>query len=109
MRMQSTNGNMLPPFTRMAGVILSSSEPRDAQELGFAIARQARALPVDGASWMGPVPAPMSTLRGQSRWRGLVRAKGRGALEQALAAWVLPVKAPAGARVDVDVDPQSFY
>ncbi len=101
--------NMLPPFTRMAGVILSSAKQRDAEELGFAIARQARALPVDGASWMGPVPAPMSMLRGQSRWRGLVRAKGRDELEKALAAWVLPLKVPAGARVDVDVDPQSFY
>lgn len=101
--------NMLPPFTRMAALVLSSSKPRDAEELGFAMARQARALPVDGASWMGPVPAPMNMLRGQSRWRALLRAENRKSLENALASWVLPVKPPAGARVDVDVDPQSFY
>lgn len=51
----------------------------------------------------------MNMLRGQSRWRALLRAENRKSLENALASWVLPVKPPAGARVDVDVDPQSFY
>ena len=53
------------------------------------------------------VPAPLSLLCGRYR-RLLLKAERRVNVQAVLRGWLGRVKAPAGVRVQVDVDPYSF-
>jgi len=96
----------LPPYTRLAALIVSSSDgPRlDA----FVRAAAAAAPNVDGVDVFGPADAPFALVRGVRRKRFLVRAERSIDLQGFLAAWRARMKAPASVRVVIDVDPYSF-
>jgi len=55
---------------------------------------------------LGPVPAPLSRLRGRSRWQLWLRSPDRAAV-RAVARAALTVERPANTRVVLDVDPIS--
>ncbi len=96
----------MPPFGRLAAVIVSA---RDAV-VGEAVARGlARAAPrVDGVRVLGPAPAPLALLRGRHRWRLLLIAGRDVPVSRLVAAWIDAVQVPNGVRVQVDIDPYSF-
>ena len=96
----------LPPFGRLAAVILSSPDGARLE----AVARDlAAAIPsADGVEVFGPADAPLALLRGRRRKRFLVRAERRVNIQAFLEAWRARVKLPASVRVSVDVDPYSF-
>jgi primosomal protein N' (replication factor Y) len=98
----------VPPYGRMAGVILSS--PDIAQVFDFAgeLARRDGPLRRVGAVVFGPAPAPIARVRGRHRVRLLVKAEKGVALQAALAEWVAQLKPPANLRLAIDIDPQSF-
>ena len=99
----------MPPYGRLAGVILSGPELAPVFDLGTALARATEPLDRIGAQVWGPAPAPIARIRGRHRVRLLVKA-GKGApLQPALAAWLAQVRVPNALRVTVDVDPQSFF
>ena len=99
----------VPPFGRMAGIIISSTEAADAFDLGNALARNDRMLRAIGAQVFGPAPAPIARVRGRHRVRMLVKA-GKGApLQKALAEWTGQFPLKGQLRLAVDIDPQSFY
>ncbi len=64
----------VPPYGRMAGIILSSTEVQEVFDLGNAMARQDGALRRVGAQVFGPAPAPIARVRGRHRVRLLVKA-----------------------------------
>ena len=99
----------VPPYGRMAGIILSSPDMAAAFELGGWLVRNDAPLRAAGAEVLGPAPAPIARIRGRHRVRLLVRAPRGVALQPALARWLGPVKLPARMRLAVDIDPQSFY
>ncbi len=98
----------MPPYGRLAGIILSSTELQDVMDLGRQLARDDAPLRAAGAEVFGPAPAPIARIRGRHRVRLLVKAPKGVALQRALAAWIAPVKAPSRLRLSVDIDPQSF-
>jgi primosomal protein N' (replication factor Y) len=98
----------MPPFGRLAGVVLSSPDLEAAFDTGAELARRDGPLRAIGAEVFGPAPAPVARLRGRHRVRLLVRAGRGAALQPALAAWVAQVRLPAGLRLTLDIDPQSF-
>ncbi|MBN2905129.1 MAG: primosomal protein N' [Rhodobacteraceae bacterium] len=98
----------VPPYGRMAGIILSAPEARAAFDLGTALARADAPLRAIGAQVFGPAPAPIARVRGRHRVRLLVKADKGAPLQAALGAWLAQVKPPANVRVAVDIDPQSF-
>ncbi len=99
----------VPPYGRMAGIILSSPDVAQVFDLGAELARRDGPLKRIGAQVFGPAPAPIARVRGRHRVRLLVKA-GRGvALQAALAEWVAQVKLPTNLRLAIDIDPQSFY
>ncbi len=98
----------MPPYGRLAGIILSATEPEPAFALGEALVRAAAPLHAVGAEVWGPAPAPIARVRGRHRVRLLIRADRHVALQPALAAWLTQVKVPAKLRLAVDIDPQSF-
>ena len=99
----------VPPFGRMAGIILSSPEVQDVFDLGTVLARNDGALRKIGAQVFGPAPAPIARIRGRHRVRLLIKAPKGVALQPAIAAWLSAVRPGKNIRLTVDIDPQSFY
>ena len=100
---------VVPPFGRMAGIIISSTDVAKAFDAGNLLARQDVALRRIGAQVFGPAPAPIARVRGRHRVRLLVKADKSVALQAALAQWVGQVRQKGDLTVAVDIDPQSFY
>jgi len=99
----------VPPFGRMAGIVLSSPDMREAFEIGHRLARDDAPLRDVGARVFGPAPAPVARVRGRHRVRLLVTAPKGAALQDAVAAWIAPVRGSPRFRLSVDIDPQSFF
>ncbi len=99
----------VPPYGRMAGIILSSSDVQEAFDLGNALARQDAPLRRIGAQVFGPAPAPIARVRGRHRVRLLVKADRGTPLQTALRQWVGQFRLKGDMRLAVDIDPQSFY
>jgi primosomal protein N' (replication factor Y) len=99
----------VPPYGRMAGIIISAPTPQAAFDLGQELARRVAPLARVGAQVFGPAPAPIARIRGRHRVRLLVKADRGVALQAALAAWVGQVRLPAQVRLAIDIDPQSFF
>ena len=98
----------VPPYGRMAGIILSSPDVAQVFDLGGELARRDAPLRRIGAQVFGPAPAPIARVRGRHRVRLLVKAAKGVPLQPALAEWVAQVKLPANLRLSIDIDPQSF-
>lgn len=97
----------LPPFGRLAGLIVSARHAAEAQTHARALARCAQAP--DGVAVLGPAEAPLALLRGRHRVRLIVRTGRDVDLQDYLRAWLGRGPKPKGSvRVAVDVDPQSF-
>jgi primosomal protein N' (replication factor Y) len=99
----------VPPYGRLAGIILSSSDVQAVFDLGNALARDDAPLRRVGAQVFGPAPAPIARVRGRHRVRLLVKAAKGTPLQAALIDWVAPFKLKGDMRMAIDIDPQSFY
>jgi primosomal protein N' (replication factor Y) len=99
----------VPPFGRMAGIVLSSPDIQAVFDLGSALARNAEPLRKIGAQVFGPAPAPIARIRGRHRVRLLVKAAKGAPIQAALADWVGQFRPKGDIRITVDIDPQSFY
>ena len=99
----------VPPYGRMAGIILSSPSVQEVFDFGAELARCDGPLRAIGAQVYGPAPAPIARIRGRHRVRLLVKAEKSAPLQAALAKWVAQLKQPANLRLAIDIDPQSFY
>ncbi|MBZ8135008.1 primosomal protein N' [Afifella sp. IM 167] len=97
----------LPPFSRLAGILVSGEERAAAQEYARALARGAPRQ--KGLELLGPAEAPLALIRGRYRFRLLLRAPTSAILHDYLRAWLAAGPKPRGSiRVSVDVDPQAF-
>jgi primosomal protein N' (replication factor Y) len=96
----------LPPFGRLAALILSAPDDDSADFTARAFARAAPHMP--GVETWGPAPAPLAILRARHRRRFLVKAKRGVNLQAVLRQWLGKVKVPTRVRVQVDIDPYSF-
>ena len=99
----------VPPYGRMAGIILSGPEVGAVFDLGNHLARNDQPLRQIGAQVFGPAPAPIARIRGRHRVRLLVKAAKGAPLQEALARWIAPLRLKGDLRLSVDIDPQSFY
>ncbi|NNE78846.1 MAG: primosomal protein N' [Silicimonas sp.] len=99
----------VPPYGRMAGIVLSSPDVQQVFDVGKALAARTDPLRRIGAQVYGPAAAPIARIRGRHRVRLLVKADKNAPLQPALAAWVSQVKLPNNLRLSIDIDPQSFY
>ena len=98
----------VPPYGRMAGIILSGPDVAEVFDAGNALARNTKPLQQVGAQVFGPAPAPIARVRGRHRVRLLVKAGKGVALQNAIAKWIAPLKLRGEMRIAVDIDPQSF-
>ena len=98
---------LLPPYGRLAALVVSARDKDLAQLYARDIAR--RAPPAERIEVLGPAEAPIAVIRGRHRWRLLVKAPRELDLQAYLRAWLgsLP-KPPSDLRLTVDIDPYNF-
>lgn len=99
----------VPPYGRLAGIVLSSPDVAQVFDFGAEMARHDGPLKEIGAQVFGPAPAPIARVRGKHRVRLLVKADKTAPIQNALSKWVAQFKAPANLRIQIDIDPQNFY
>ena len=96
----------MPPFGRLAAVILSAP---DVQSVEAAARDLARAAPrEEGVRLLGPSVPPLAAVRGRHRRRFLLKTPKDKLPQPYLRAWLARVKLPGKVRLQVDVDPYSF-
>jgi primosomal protein N' (replication factor Y) len=97
----------LPPFGRLASLLVSASSREAAEAHARAVALAAP--PAAKIQVLGPAEAPLSVIRGRYRYRLLVKAAREADLQAYLRLWLSQVpKAKGDVRLVVDVDPYSF-
>jgi primosomal protein N' (replication factor Y) len=97
----------LPPFGRLAGIVVSALDRSDAR--GHATALRRVAPDVSAISVLGPAEAPLAVIRGRHRYRLLVQAPRSADLQGYIRSWLdAAPRARGSLRVQVDIDPQSF-
>ena len=97
----------MPPYGRLAALILSGPETAVVKRESRNIVKAAPTH--DGWHVLGPAPAPLALLRGRYRERILIKAPPDPGMPDKIAAWLAAVKLPNAVRLQVDIDPQSFF
>ena len=104
---KTRQSGMLPPYGRLAAIVISARD----KELAERTAREIRryAPQAEKISVLGPAEAPIAIVRGRYRWRLLVKAPKDIDMQGYLRAWeaALP-KFKGDIRISLDVDPYNF-
>jgi primosomal protein N' (replication factor Y) len=100
------SGAGMPPYGRLASLIVSGPDPAAVDNVCAAIARHAPQK--EGVTVLGPSVAPMALLRGRHRRRFLLKTGRDTAVQPLLHAWLGQIGLPASVRLQIDVDPYSF-
>ncbi|MER8826126.1 primosomal protein N' [Mesorhizobium sp. M0938] len=97
----------LPPFGRLAGVIVSAVTRAEAE--GHARGLRRAAPEAADLFVLGPAEAPLSLLGGRHRFRLLIQGERRADMQGFIRAMLADgPKIRGSVRVQVDIDPQSF-
>lgn len=98
---------LLPPYGRLAAIIVSARDKSLAESTARDIARRAPAS--ESITVLGPAEAPISVVRGRYRWRLLVKAPREADLQSYIRAWAASIpKLKGDIRITLDIDPYSF-
>ena len=96
----------LPPFGRMAALILSAPNEKFLDQYCHSLSR---AVPnEEGIKVLGPAPAPMRLLRGQHRRRFLVMGPKDHLLQPFIHKWIAKMPCPSRIKMKIDIDPYGF-
>jgi primosomal protein N' (replication factor Y) len=97
-----------PPFGRLASLLISGADKHATESHARKIA--AVSPMHDEVRVLGPAEAPLAVVRGRYRFRILVKAPRNFDLSAYLRQWLAAVpKAKGTLKLEVDVDPQSFF
>ncbi|MBV8393752.1 MAG: primosomal protein N' [Alphaproteobacteria bacterium] len=96
----------MPPYGRLASLIISGPDPSAVDNVCAALAR--RAPHQNGVTVLGPSTAPLALLRGRHRRRFLLKTTRDIAVQPLLRGWLEHIGLPGSVRLQIDVDPYSF-
>ena len=97
----------MPPYGRLAAIIVSGANKQMAENCAIALGKAAFN---DGKiSTLGPAPAPIFMLREKYRYRLLLKVAKDVNIQDVIKQWIKRVNIPSTLRVEVDIDPYSFY
>ena len=96
----------MPPFGKLAAVILSAKDPRTVDDLASVIAASSPYQP--DLQILGPAIAPIAVLRGRHRRRFLVKCPKNINIQKIVKSWLGNLKIPSNAKVEIDIDPYNF-
>lgn len=99
-----------PPFARITSVLLKGNDPEKVQKAisGLSLILK-QMIKGKGMELLGPVPAPVSKIRGKHRWILLIKAKEISLIRKSLIASLEKLKTKAslsGIDIEIDIDPQ---
>ncbi len=97
----------LPPFGKLASLILSGPDKNKVINVAKQLSKLAPRH--NDITVLGPVPAPLSYLRGNYRYRFLVKAKLSINIQNEIRKWLDKIASNRGVRIQIDIDPYSFY
>src|SRR6185312_15640876 len=98
----------LPPFGRLAALIVSANE--QAEAMSFAKTLLGAAPLAEGLQLFGPADAPVAMIRGRHRVRLLAQSRKDFDLSGYVRFWLTNgPRATGNLRVQVDIDPMSFF
>lgn len=98
---------LLPPFGRLASVIVSADSRAEAE--GHARGLRAAAPQAAGIMLLGPAEAPLALIRGRYRFRLLVHGRRNSDMQSFLRTLLANGPKERGSiHVQLDIDPQSF-
>jgi primosomal protein N' (replication factor Y) (superfamily II helicase) len=97
-----------PPFGRLAGLVVSGGDKHETESFARRLAATA---PLDeSVRVLGPAEAPLAVVRGRYRFRLLVKSPRAYDLSHYLRGWLAGAPKTRGTlKLEVDVDPQSFF
>jgi primosomal protein N' (replication factor Y) len=97
----------LPPFSRLAALIVSAAGRAEAE--GHARALRRSAPNGEGIEVLGPAEAPLALVRGRYRFRLLIQARLNADMQEFIKSMIAGAPKPRGSvRVSIDIDPVSF-
>lgn len=96
----------MPPFGRLAALVLSSKEAESVLSFCRDLARSAPHG--DNFRVMGPAPAPLSMIRGRYRYRFLIKSAKEVNIQSIISKWLRGKKVPSNTRLQIDIDPYNF-
>ena len=97
----------LPPFGRLAGIIVSAQTRAEAEAHARGLRRAAPEA--NDLHVLGPAEAPLALIGGRHRFRLLVQGERRSDIQSFIRAMLADGPKQRGSvRVSVDIDPQSF-
>ena len=97
----------MPPFGKLASLIVSGVRKNEVEKVAIMLGQSA--FNDDKISTLGPAPAPIYMLRGKYRYRLLLKTAKNIKIQEVLKRWLSRVNIPASVRVEIDIDPYSFY
>ena len=96
----------LPPFGKLAAVIISGPDLKKTESLSKKMVSLAPRA--EGIEILGPSEPPIGRLRGLYRRRLFIQAEPGVNLPRYMAVWRAKIRPPAKYKIQVDIDPQSF-
>lgn len=96
----------MPPFGKLAAVIVSGSKQDIVEKVAVRLGQMAPNN--DYISTLGPAQAPIFMLRGKYRYRLLLKTARNIKIQAVLQEWLKKVECPSGVRIEIDIDPYSF-
>lgn len=96
----------MPPFSRLAGIIISGKEENEVCKAAQILAKYAPST--EYIKVFGPAPAPMVLLRGRYRYRLLLKTARNIRIQEVIRQWLVAAPESPGIKIRVDIDPQSF-
>lgn len=97
----------MPPYGKLAALILSSADQSKLEDFCRHLARVAPRY--DDIRLLGPAEAPLAFLRGKHRRRFLIRTGRDVNVQKYLSEWLGSIKVPSTIQLKIDIDPQSFF
>jgi len=98
---------MMPPFGRLVALIVSGPMETNVDFAAQALAKSAPRGP--NITVLGPAPAPIAILRGRHRRRLLFKATKETAVQPLIRQWISRAVKYNKVRIQIDVDPMSFF
>jgi len=103
---EARRGAGMPPFGRLAAIIVSGEDEVLVDDAANKIGRNAPHG--QGILALGPAPAPLSMIRGRHRRRLLLKTDKKMPIQAILKDWLDRADVGRAVRVQVDIDPYSF-
>jgi primosomal protein N' (replication factor Y) len=96
----------MPPFSRMASIIVASASDEIAKSTSKDLAR--KRLMIDNLQVLGPAPANISRINKKYRYRFIIIAPRTFNIQSYISKWLTLVKIKSTVNIIVDIDPYNL-